>query len=227
MTPLELHAIRKQYELSQEDFGKALGVSRLTVYNWEKGKFALPDDIDERLLSANLAAPAAKKTASKIITSVTHPTCYRELATHRGAFVRTLNHPKWWCGSGSPFAALCSDNEWKAIDQRATVHDLATYITPTIEQAHALMVSRGITFEVASAHLVYMGYTLPQHLQVAVDPELVAQREHFSQPGATLPGFYEKYPQYKPKHAQATGEIDPILKQAFDTAFDLPQTAKG
>lgn len=61
MTPLELKILRKQYRLTQAEFGARLNpqVSRLTIYNWESGKFAIPVDIEHRLQAADLVTPAA------------------------------------------------------------------------------------------------------------------------------------------------------------------------
>lgn len=62
MTPLELKLLRKQYHLTQAGLGARLvpPVSRLTVYNWESGKFAIPVDIETRLTAADLLRPADK-----------------------------------------------------------------------------------------------------------------------------------------------------------------------
>jgi len=38
MTPKMIAALRKRLKLSQKDFAKLIGVSPLTVLNWEKGK---------------------------------------------------------------------------------------------------------------------------------------------------------------------------------------------
>lgn len=67
MTPLELKLLRKQYHLTQADFGARLAppVSRLTVYNWESGKFAIPVDIETRLTAADLLRPNATKETAK------------------------------------------------------------------------------------------------------------------------------------------------------------------
>lgn len=61
MTPLELKILRKQYRLTQSELGARLNppVSRLTIYNWESGKFAIPVDIEHRLQAADLGTPAA------------------------------------------------------------------------------------------------------------------------------------------------------------------------
>lgn len=67
MTPIELKILRKQYGLTQSEFGARVvpPVSRLTIYNWESGKFAIPVDIDQRLLAADLVSRAAPKETAK------------------------------------------------------------------------------------------------------------------------------------------------------------------
>lgn len=61
MNAVELKILRKQYRLTQAEFGARLNpqVSRLTIYNWESSKFAIPVDIELRLQAADLVAPAA------------------------------------------------------------------------------------------------------------------------------------------------------------------------
>ena len=52
--------LRKQYKLTQESLGKAIGYSRFAVNAWETGKANLPADIMQKLANANLLAPAQK-----------------------------------------------------------------------------------------------------------------------------------------------------------------------
>lgn len=62
-----LKILRKSYKLSQAQLAERLGKSRLTVHNWEKGKFALPGDIVEQLSKADLreAVPNASTTKAE------------------------------------------------------------------------------------------------------------------------------------------------------------------
>ncbi len=60
MTPAEFKILRKQYNLSQAEMAKRLGVSRLTIFNWEKPRYAMPSDIVAQLAKVNLVTPAAK-----------------------------------------------------------------------------------------------------------------------------------------------------------------------
>ena len=40
----ELKAFRKEHGLTQEEFGKTLGVSRTTVYKWENGELTMNEE---------------------------------------------------------------------------------------------------------------------------------------------------------------------------------------
>jgi transcriptional regulator with XRE-family HTH domain len=60
-----LKILRKSYKLSQAQLAERLGKSRLTVHNWEKGKFALPADIVEQLAKADLREAVPTSTATK------------------------------------------------------------------------------------------------------------------------------------------------------------------
>jgi|GEM_PF-4009876 len=151
--------LRKQNALTQAELGDLLGVSRQAIIKWEKGIHPLPVDIEQRLSAVNMAAPVQKKNASKIITDRTHPTLYRR--NDLGQHVRRLSHPKWWAGAFSPFSRLCSTAQWAQINPAATVADLETYIEPTVDQARALMLDRGITLKDADAYLVHMGHLEP------------------------------------------------------------------
>lgn len=163
MTPDELRILRKQYNLTQTEFGAAIGVSRLTVFNWEKAKFAIPGDIVQRLAKANLTAPSRKAAAAKVVTPDTAPQCYRRDDKH--GFTRTLAHPKWWYGAKSPFSRLCSFEDWQAIDGKSTLLELDTHNAPTPRQAFDLMVSRGILPADAARYLATMGSPLPGYVE--------------------------------------------------------------
>ena len=58
MTPDELKAIRKAADLSQAEFGDKVGVSRLSVANWENGKYRMPNDLLDKLATAGLTSTA-------------------------------------------------------------------------------------------------------------------------------------------------------------------------
>jgi transcriptional regulator with XRE-family HTH domain len=64
MTPMELMVLRKQYGLTQAEFGERLDppVTRLTVSNWERSRFAIPHDIVARMIKLAPETPPAKTT---------------------------------------------------------------------------------------------------------------------------------------------------------------------
>jgi transcriptional regulator with XRE-family HTH domain len=64
MTPTELMVLRKQYGLTQAEFGERLipPVSRLTVSNWERARFAIPHDLAERMVKL---APSTKPAETR------------------------------------------------------------------------------------------------------------------------------------------------------------------
>ena len=45
----QLKKLRKKLKLSQEKFAEKLGMSKDTIYNYEKGKTAIPHDLVKRL----------------------------------------------------------------------------------------------------------------------------------------------------------------------------------
>lgn len=46
----QLKKLRKKVKLSQEKFAERMGMSKDTIYNYEKGKTAIPHDLIKRLL---------------------------------------------------------------------------------------------------------------------------------------------------------------------------------
>lgn len=157
--------LRKNYKLTQAQMGAALvpTASRQAIIDWERGHHPLPADIVDRCAKGNLAAPAQKDMASKVVTPTTAPQCYRRDDKH--GFNRTLAHPKWWYGAKSPFSRLCSFEDWQAIDGKSTLLDLDAYIAPTPQQAFDLMVSRGILPADAARYLATMGSALPGYVE--------------------------------------------------------------
>lgn len=67
MTPAELMVLRKQHGLTQAEFGAQLepSVSRLTVSNWERGRFAIPHDLAARMAGLVPTAPTPKNNAKQ------------------------------------------------------------------------------------------------------------------------------------------------------------------
>lgn len=78
MSPGEFLLMRRATGLTQSEMAKRLGVSRLTICNWERGHFRIPVDIIEKLAKN---VPAAKP--SKAQTSLARETfeAYRQMRT--------------------------------------------------------------------------------------------------------------------------------------------------
>ena len=56
MTANEFMLFRRSLKMTQGDMANALGVSRFTVNNWEREKFAVPRDIVERIAAKGIGA---------------------------------------------------------------------------------------------------------------------------------------------------------------------------
>jgi transcriptional regulator with XRE-family HTH domain len=231
MDKVSFIALRKQYGLSQADIAEIIECSRQAVIKWEKGLHPIPDHVEPKLLAADLTAPATKKNASKVLDPKSHPAGYHYRDKYTG-YARTLRHPKWWAGATSPFEKLCTKEQRQQLDLRATAFDLVSYVVPTVEQAHALMVARGIKFEDASRYIEWMGHTLPEHLKPAIPAEQVEAAEYNAalarwnathEPDEQGFGRFEAAnPQYREnRNSKPVGEIDPALQKAFDDAFKL------
>ena len=66
MTPKELVAWRKQNGYSQISLGKALGVSNITVFRWEKEMRAIPSFLHLALNYLELKGGGAKKVKKRM-----------------------------------------------------------------------------------------------------------------------------------------------------------------
>lgn len=92
MTREELISWRKQRGVNQGQMANMLGTSRQTVISWERGRYAIPDDLHIRL---DRAAPAEATQRSKRegrIRPASHPHLYRferDIMRHRP----TPQHP--------------------------------------------------------------------------------------------------------------------------------------
>lgn len=79
MTPDELMLMRRQKGLTQAEFGASLipPVSRLTVSNWERGRFAIPHDLVVRMAQTISTNKPTKqdKTALETYRSMRHDVC--------------------------------------------------------------------------------------------------------------------------------------------------------
>ncbi len=60
MDPDDFRKLRKAAGLTQGQMAERIGVSRLTINNWEGAKFRIPDDILDTLAEKGLGVPAVK-----------------------------------------------------------------------------------------------------------------------------------------------------------------------
>ena len=60
MTPDDIKAARKRMAMSQGELASALGYTRQTIIHWEKGRFAPPENLLDRLTAINPAILPAK-----------------------------------------------------------------------------------------------------------------------------------------------------------------------
>lgn len=79
MSPEEFHKIRKAAGLTQSQMAARLGVTRLTICNWEGAKFRIPDDVLDRLAEKGIGveSPKPNKANSKLVADTIK--YYREM----------------------------------------------------------------------------------------------------------------------------------------------------
>lgn len=65
MSPEEFRKIRKAARMTQAQMATHLGVSRLTINNWETGKFRIPDDALDTLTEKGVSPGTPKETAKQ------------------------------------------------------------------------------------------------------------------------------------------------------------------
>lgn len=121
-----LKALRKQYELTQEQLGAALTpkYSRFAVNAWEKGKSRIPANMGEMLAKANLVAPAEAKQRAKPITPESHPQCFTNGR-------KNFAHPRWYVDS--PIGQFDLSRIPQEFLTAATPADVETHTAPTPE----------------------------------------------------------------------------------------------
>lgn len=90
MAPEEFKRIRKAARMTQAQMAAYLDVSRITINNWEGGKFRIPDDALDKMAEKGLLTPVkAKPYTSKFLAAyrngrasplnMDHATCWREI----------------------------------------------------------------------------------------------------------------------------------------------------
>lgn len=77
MTREELISWRKQRGVNQGQMADMIGVSRQTVISWERGRYAIPDDIEVRLSPASPKESEQRARREGRITPAAFPHLYR------------------------------------------------------------------------------------------------------------------------------------------------------
>lgn len=86
MTKEELISWRKVRGLTQGALGDLIGASRQAVIHWERGRYAIPDDLEVRLMRAAPREENLRQRREGRITPASHPRLYnfeRDIMRHR------------------------------------------------------------------------------------------------------------------------------------------------
>jgi transcriptional regulator with XRE-family HTH domain len=208
---------RKERSWTQAEMAEYLGCSRQAVINWEKGRYKIPKEVEDKLGSA---APKRVKLLEG------HP-FYKWDNKHKGTQIRQLAHPFWFLDVCSPYRKLVEASDLKWNERAATTADLEGYAAPTPEQAMAQLVANKVS-ESDAHHFITkrMGYRLPD-LPVVETPFTQYQRDwaefQRNNPEAGWRLFEELYPQHCETHnakpvdpaevAAIGAELERLLKE--------------
>lgn len=218
MTPRELLDLRKSKGLTQQQLAEHLEVTRLTIANWEKGKYQMPDDLLARITGA--------QTVERVEKPLVSDKYFKKLAKPFNGVVRTLEHPFWYLGVGSPYRAMleAAGKQWREL---ATTRDLIGYTAPTPRQAYDMLLAHGCNAQASYYYIAQrMGYAgIPEPLTAKQQAIAIYRRDwaefQMRCPDGGWREFEEIYPQHREQRpAEAPGAIDHELKQAFDDAFN-------
>jgi Helix-turn-helix len=226
MSPEEFRRIRKAARMTQAQIAERLGVSRVTIVNWEAGKFNIPDTVLDILTDKGIAP----EPDTRPVTPKTHPHLYRPHHVLKNVVCRTHEHPHWFVYCG-PLRYHMTPEQIAHCESLVTLIEHVESVKWTPERAVAFIMQfdkPNVRTRMSRAIAQRIAHDTGFAVDVPVDPYLVAQQEHFRDPSATLESFYAAYPRFKPVQEQATGEIDPELKNDLDNAFNFkPQEGWG
>lgn len=134
--------LRKGYGKSQDEIAKMLDKSRLTIINWESGKYRIPADIGEQLLKAGIALPAASAASQKPVCAKTHPHLYTKIGPDN--YVRNHLHPHWYV-TNTTLARYLTEEQQAQAKAFVTLPEHVEGHTPmTGPQAVAFLQSLGV-----------------------------------------------------------------------------------
>lgn len=224
MSPEEFRRIRKAARMTQAQMAERLDVSRVTIVNWEAGKFNIPDTALDILNDRGIAPePDTRRVDAK-----THPDLYRPGTVLKNTVTRTHRHPHWF--------VYCTALKYHMTDAQIahceSIVTLPEHVdtvkwTPELAVAFIMQFDKpNVRTRMSRERAERIAHDVGFAIAIPVDPYLVAQQEHFRDPNATLESFHLAYPQFKPAAPQGIGEVDPVLKAELDAAFNL-ETVKG
>lgn len=233
MSPEEFRRIRKAARVSQAAMAERLDVSRKTIVNWEGGIFAIPEDALITLQERGVA----EMPAIKPVTPASHPHFY-DAGKLRNTFMRNHKHPHWFARA-SWLGSFMTEAEKTAIDaMTCTTEDIEKYQwTPARAVAFARQFNKVIGWggkpmsqEIAEEIARQAGFDVPLRLT----PErtrAIAYNTALAEWNAANPdapgwsNFETVNPQYRDNQSsQASGEPDPAIVDAFESAFSLTST---
>lgn len=114
MAPEEFHKIRKAAGLTQSQMAARLGVTRLTICNWEGTKFRIPDDVLDRLAEKGLEAKTPKPNKSNVALIRATVDAYRGMRRQPmpvgcHAYIVTMWHERGFTPCREAMAAIAAE----------------------------------------------------------------------------------------------------------------------
>jgi len=212
MTPDEFKKIRKAARMTQAQMADRLEVSRVTVGNWESGRFAIPEGALDTLTEKGVA-PTPEP--DKPVNPTTHPHfyCPAPRGSKAGTFQRTHKHPHWW--TQSLWNYLTPAQQVYARTIITTMADADSMVWTPERAIMFTMALTGKTRDEASEICRRAGFDIPTPL---IDTFNRAHNAWLAQHGS-LAGFYDAHPQFERPVIES--KPDHNLLTALDAAFSL------
>lgn len=166
MMSKEMKVFRVEHGLTQAGLADLLGVTRVTISNWERGKTIAPANLRDRAKAAIRQraghAVADVDAANTFCSADNCPDAYHFVDKARG-WARTLKHPRWFYSS--PLRSVVNPD----IPHTCTVADYQTFQAdaPTVAAAIAMIrqhAPQGTTDAHVRQWLESIGETVPPEL---------------------------------------------------------------
>jgi DNA-binding XRE family transcriptional regulator len=112
MTPDEMRKARKGVPMTQEQLGKALGYSRMSIIHWEKGMYRIPEHVAAKVLEVCVGVPVIPAEQRKVARLTADTIKYygqmrRDGITH--AAIMALWHEKNFIPTPEAQAAIAAE----------------------------------------------------------------------------------------------------------------------